>query len=71
MNSVKMDLSEQFKDYKDELDHDLPKLEEEIRKINLTLEPISKNQIHSIEDLIQNCENNVKHHSCIDKAYRT
>jgi hypothetical protein len=59
MNNVRMDLPEQFKEYQDELERDLPKLEMEVNSIKLTLEKISKPQIAKIEDLIRNSENNV------------
>ena len=57
--SIKLDLSEELTTYKTDLDKALSIIENELNSLNITLTPISKNQITYIEQLLKDSESNV------------
>lgn len=59
--SIKLDLSESLTSYKDDVERNISHLDTELNSISISLSAIPKHQIYKIENLITECENNVRH----------
>jgi hypothetical protein len=57
--SIKLDVSDDFDSYKEELDRDLMTIQDEIASHKLTLEAMPKSTVNLINDLFSNSDNNV------------
>lgn len=66
--SIKLDITEGVESYKEDVEKDLETLEMEINSIAISLAAITKPQIHKIENLFTECENNVKNIIILDKT---